>query len=142
MRFASGDVRDHIVSSKIDQGPPWWPLKATQRRRSPKINFRETFRVARFSTFATISPDEQTSLSASMRSEKKRTSSGPVRHVSKVPLPDSCTAANTPLFDDLVARARSVGGASRPTAFAVLRLITNSNLVGYPDRLRDRPASH
>ena len=24
MRFASGDVRDHIVSSKIDQGPPWW----------------------------------------------------------------------------------------------------------------------
>ena len=25
MRFASGDVRDHIVSSKIDQGPPWWP---------------------------------------------------------------------------------------------------------------------
>src|SRR4029077_18736335 len=24
MRFASGDVRDHIVSSKTDQGPPWW----------------------------------------------------------------------------------------------------------------------
>jgi hypothetical protein len=24
MRFTSGDVRDHIVSSKIDQGPPWW----------------------------------------------------------------------------------------------------------------------
>jgi hypothetical protein len=22
MRFTSGDVRDHIVSSKIDQGPP------------------------------------------------------------------------------------------------------------------------
>jgi hypothetical protein len=44
------------------------------------------------------------------------------RHVSKVPLPDSCTAANTPLFDDLVARTRSAGGASRPRAFAVLRL--------------------
>src|SRR6516165_1569136 len=27
-------------------------------------------------------------------------------------------------------RARSVGGISRPSAFAVLRLITNSNLVG------------
>jgi len=54
MRFASGDVRDHIVSSKIDQGTPWWPWKATQRRRSPNINFREIFRVARFSTFATI----------------------------------------------------------------------------------------
>ena len=25
MRFASGDVRDHIVLSKIDQEPPWWP---------------------------------------------------------------------------------------------------------------------
>ena len=25
MRFASGDVRDHIALSKIDQGPPWWP---------------------------------------------------------------------------------------------------------------------
>jgi hypothetical protein len=24
MRFTSGDVRDHIVSSKIDHGPPWW----------------------------------------------------------------------------------------------------------------------
>ena len=24
-RFASGDVRDHIASSKIDQEPPWWP---------------------------------------------------------------------------------------------------------------------
>ena len=23
MRFTRGDVRDHIVSSKIDQGPPW-----------------------------------------------------------------------------------------------------------------------
>jgi hypothetical protein len=57
-------------------------------------------------------------------------------------LPGSCTAANTPLFHDLVARMRSVGGASRPRAFAVLRLITDSNLVGYPDRLRDRPASH
>jgi hypothetical protein len=30
-------------------------LKSTQRQRSPKINFREIFRVARFSTFATIS---------------------------------------------------------------------------------------
>jgi len=24
MRFTSGDVRDHIVSSKIDHGPPLW----------------------------------------------------------------------------------------------------------------------
>jgi hypothetical protein len=24
MRFTRGDVRDHIVSSKIDHGPPYW----------------------------------------------------------------------------------------------------------------------
>src|SRR5262249_62147509 len=34
------------------------------------------------------------------------------------------------------ARASSVGGTSRPSALAVLRLITSSNLVG----ARDRPA--
>jgi len=27
MRFTSGDVRDHIVSSKIDHGPPLVALK-------------------------------------------------------------------------------------------------------------------
>jgi hypothetical protein len=55
MRFTSGDVRDHIVSSKIDHGPPWWRCKATQQQKSPKINFREISRAVRFSTFATIS---------------------------------------------------------------------------------------
>ena len=50
MRFTRGDVRDHIVSSKIDHGPPWWRGKATQQQRSPKIDFREIFRVVRFST--------------------------------------------------------------------------------------------
>src|SRR5882672_5323617 len=55
MRFTRGAVRDHIVSSKIDHGPPWWRGKATQQQRSPKIDFREIFRVVRFSTFATIS---------------------------------------------------------------------------------------
>ena len=24
MRFMCGDVRDHIASSKIGHGPPWW----------------------------------------------------------------------------------------------------------------------
>src|SRR5258708_37313557 len=55
MRFTRGDVRDHIVSSKIDHGPPWWRGKATRQQRSPKIDFREIFRLVRFSTFATIS---------------------------------------------------------------------------------------
>jgi hypothetical protein len=30
-------------------------VRATQQQRGPKINFREIFRVVRFSTFATIS---------------------------------------------------------------------------------------
>ncbi len=34
------------------------------------------------------------------------------------------------LFDHLVARASTVAGISRPSAFAVLRLITRSYLVG------------
>jgi len=55
MRFTRGDVRDHIVSSKIDHGPPWRRCKATQQQKGPKISFREIFRVGRFSTFATIS---------------------------------------------------------------------------------------
>jgi hypothetical protein len=49
MRFTRSDVRDHIGSSKIDHKLP------TQQQRSPKINFREIFRVVRFSTFVTKS---------------------------------------------------------------------------------------
>ena len=37
MRFTRGDVRDHIVSSKIDHGPPWRRCKATQQQRSRSI---------------------------------------------------------------------------------------------------------
>jgi hypothetical protein len=55
MRFARGDVRDHIVSPKNDHGPLYRPYRALQRQRRQKINFREIFGVARFSTFATVS---------------------------------------------------------------------------------------
>jgi hypothetical protein len=54
MRFTRGDLRDQIVSSKIDHGPRSGVEKRC-RSRSPKINFREISRVVRFSTFATIS---------------------------------------------------------------------------------------
>ena len=47
MRFASGDVRDHIVSSKIDQGPPWGPLKsdtaAEKSKNQPSRDFSGSF---------------------------------------------------------------------------------------------------
>jgi hypothetical protein len=55
MRFVRGDVRDHIVSPKIDHGPSWRRYRALQGRRGLKINFREILGVVRFSTFATAS---------------------------------------------------------------------------------------
>jgi hypothetical protein len=54
MRFVRGDVRDHIVSPKIDQDLRGG-ARALQRRRDLKINFREILGVVRFSTFATVS---------------------------------------------------------------------------------------
>src|SRR6266545_4496314 len=54
-RFASRDVRDHILSHKIDNGSSYWSQRALQRRRPPKIDIREIFGEDRFSTFATIS---------------------------------------------------------------------------------------
>ncbi len=55
MRFARGDVRVHIGSHKNDHGSPYPSYRALQRRRRLKIDFREIFGVARFSTFATLS---------------------------------------------------------------------------------------
>ena len=47
-----------------------------------------------------------------------------------LPKADSCTAARQHLYSiTSSARASSVGGTSRPSAFAAFRLITNSNLV-------------
>jgi hypothetical protein len=54
-----------------------------------------------------------------------------IRHVSKVPIADSCTAANMHRHSiTSSARASKDGGRSRPSACAGLRLITSSNLVG------------
>jgi hypothetical protein len=55
MRFARGDVRDHIVSYKNDHRPSYWPQRTLPQQQSLKIDFREIFGVVRFSTFATIS---------------------------------------------------------------------------------------
>src|ERR1700724_3299823 len=55
MRFARGDVSDHIVSHKNDHGPSWRRYRPSQRQRRLKINFREIFGVVRISTFATKS---------------------------------------------------------------------------------------
>src|SRR5260370_16418301 len=57
------------------------------------------------------------------------------RHVRKVPIRDSCTAANQHLYSiTSSARVRRVGGTMMRSAFAVFKLITSSNLVGFSNR--------
>src|SRR5712672_2118886 len=55
MRFACGDMRDHIVSYQNDHRPLYWRRRALRQQERLRIDFREIFRVVRFSTFATIS---------------------------------------------------------------------------------------
>jgi|SRR3954454_22415555 len=55
MRFTSGDVRGPYRFIQNRSRAPAVALKAIQQQRSRQINFREIFRVVRFSTFATIS---------------------------------------------------------------------------------------
>jgi hypothetical protein len=59
----------------------------------------------------------------------------PVEEPSTASISDSCIAANFLLFDHLVGEGERHGGTSRPSAFAVLRLITSSYFVG-PDTYR------
>jgi hypothetical protein len=55
MRFARGDMRDHIVSHKNDHGASYKRYGVLQWRSRLKISFCEIFGVVRFSTFATKS---------------------------------------------------------------------------------------
>jgi hypothetical protein len=70
MRFARGDMGDHIVSHKNDHGPSYRPYRALQREERLRIDFREIIGAARFSTFATLSPQQQTFLRPVVTSEK------------------------------------------------------------------------
>jgi hypothetical protein len=56
MRFARGDVRDHIVSHKNDHGASYERYGVLQWWSRLKISFCEIFGVVQFSTFATLSP--------------------------------------------------------------------------------------
>jgi hypothetical protein len=64
MRFARGDMRDHTVSHRIDYCASYRRYGVLPRRSRLKIKFCEIFGVVRFSTFATLSPQQQTSISA------------------------------------------------------------------------------
>ena len=78
MRFARGDMRDHIALYQNDHRPSYWPQRALRQQECLKIDFREIFRVVRFSTFATLSAHSDISLqsSASVALGAKRTSTG------------------------------------------------------------------
>jgi hypothetical protein len=43
MRFVCGDVRDHIVSPKIEHGPSYWRYRASQRHGSLEISLLRDF---------------------------------------------------------------------------------------------------
>ena len=63
MRFARGDVRDHIVSHKNDYGASYERYGVLQWWSWLKISFCEIFGIVQFSTFATwgnsgIEPDK------------------------------------------------------------------------------------
>ena len=69
MRFARGDMRDHIVSHKNDHGASYWRYGILRWRSWLKINICEIFGVVRFSTFATwgnsgIEPDKGKGISS------------------------------------------------------------------------------
>ena len=55
MRFACGDMRDHIVSYQNDHRPSYWRRRALRQQARLRIDFSEILRAVRFSTFATIS---------------------------------------------------------------------------------------
>jgi hypothetical protein len=69
MRFARGDMRDHIVSHKTDHGASYRRYGVLPWRCRLKIYFCEIFGVVRFSTFATwgnsgIEPDKDKGISS------------------------------------------------------------------------------
>jgi hypothetical protein len=55
MRFARGDMRDHIVSHKNDHGASYGRNAVLQWWSRLRICFCEIFGVVQFSTFATLS---------------------------------------------------------------------------------------
>src|SRR2546423_14590959 len=61
MRFARGDMRDHIVSHKNDHRASYERYGVLQWRSRLRISFCEIFGAAQFSTFATQSTPMPTS---------------------------------------------------------------------------------
>src|SRR6476620_8122147 len=82
MRFACGDMRDHIVSYQNDHRPSYWRRRALQQQARLRIDFSEILRVVRFSTFATISAQNRhgrMSDLSPLSGVKRKSDLGPVR---------------------------------------------------------------
>src|SRR5271169_5202752 len=118
MRFARSDLRTHIDSYKNDHRPSYWLQSTLRQQQCLKNDFREIFGVFRFSTFST----------ASTRCGRLR--DRPAYTPPPVTARKRVAAAIRRYSITSSARASSVGGTSRPSAFAVLTLITSSILVG------------
>ena len=76
MRFARGDMRDHIVSCKNDHGASYRHHGVLQWWSRLKINVCEIFGVVRFSTFATISAKSRQASVHSITSSARASSVG------------------------------------------------------------------
>src|SRR6266550_541762 len=69
MRFSRGDVRDHIVSSKIDHGLPLWRRKAAQREKSKDQLSRDFWGLFDFRLLQQYPHYERTSIRRSVSCE-------------------------------------------------------------------------
>jgi hypothetical protein len=79
MRFARGDMRDHMVSHKNDHGASYRRYGVSPWRSWLKINLCEIFGVVRFSTFATLSPRKPDIRQKEAEAETRRQGSDPLR---------------------------------------------------------------
>ena len=77
MRFARGDMRDHIISHRNDHGASYGRYAVLQWRSRLKISFCEIFGVVQFLTFSTLSA---------------HSSPGHVRRQSQLPKADTARA--------------------------------------------------
>jgi hypothetical protein len=113
MRFARGDMRDHIASHKNDYGASYRRYGVLQRRSRLKISFCEIFGVSRFSTFATISVKSRHLRRLSPRPlyPPKADIGQHGRHVPK------CHVWTAPGWQELFSRFAALVGAAMCSAF-------------------------
>jgi hypothetical protein len=107
----------------MQSNPPLGAEPAHRRRVQPRPE-RPTLGKAEASAGSTVKVAAMSVLARI--TDSSRTS----RHFRKVPQPGSCTTTNRGYSITSSARPSKGGGTVRPSPFAVLRLMTSSNLVG------------